>query len=262
MRTITRVSAAWLAALALCAASSTRLEAQPWFELGLKGGVGFANLGGSDLQTPVSFFQDFGAEGYALGTFTSGLGDMKTDFVGGAYAVAHVNERFGIRLEALYARKGSKGHNSGTIAVFDSASNFVGSVDVSGKNTLTLSYLEVPLLAVAYFPAGPAGSFEVFAGPSLAFQNKAELKADVTLSANGYSETQAETIDIGKATASTDFGGVFGVGYSRRAAGMILSVEARWTQGFSRVDDASEMDWKNHALGLSLGIGFPLGGGR
>ena len=260
MRTITRITIAMLVASALILASWARVEAQTTWELGLKGGVGFAKLSGSGLSDTEPFFADLGSGFTAQGSLTAGLGDMKTGFMGGGYVTAHVTPKFGIRLEALYASKGTKGDNSGSIGVYDATNVFQGNFDVSGTNTITINYFELPLLAVMYFPSSPTGSFEVFAGPSFAFKTSAKSKAELTLSGFGSSQTGTDTQDISNQVADTDVGGVLGVGYSHKTSNAILSVDLRWTQGFSKVDDSGGQDWKNQNLSLMVGVGFPIGG--
>jgi Outer membrane protein beta-barrel domain len=201
------------------------------------------------------------------GTISSTLGEFKPGFVGGGYATAHLNPRFGVRLEALYANKGSAGENSGTLY------GYLISTQVSGSNRLTLQYLEIPVLAVFSFPTGVHRGFDLFAGPALAFRAKAQLYKMVTLgNFNGteLSVTRAEQIPIGPGNsgsetedvtdriAKTDVSAVLGAGYSRRKGDVILSVDARWTQGFRSVDTAGS-GAKNQSFSLSLGLGFPLG---
>jgi hypothetical protein len=262
VRTITRITFATLAASALILASWARVEAQTAWEFGLKGGVAFAKLSGSGLSDTEPFFADLGGGFTAQGSLTAGLGDMRTGFMGGGYVTAHVTPQFGVRLEALYAVKGTKGDNSGSIAVYDASNVYQGSIDVSGKNTITINYFEVPLLAVMNFSASPTGSFEVFAGPAFAFKTSAKSKSELTLSANGSSDTQTDEQDISSDIADTDFGGVLGVGYSHKTTNAILSLDLRWTQGFSKVDDSGGADWKNQNLSLMVGVGFPMGGGK
>jgi hypothetical protein len=131
------------------------------------------------------------------GTISSTLGDFKPGFVGGGYATAHLNPGFGIRLEALYANKGSAGENSGTLY------GAVISTEVSGANRLTIKYLEIPVLAVFSFPTGVHRGYDLFAGPAMAFRTKAQLYKMVTLgNFNGteLSAMRAQQIPIGRRT--------------------------------------------------------------
>jgi outer membrane protein with beta-barrel domain len=258
----TRVSTAVLAASALCAASWTTVDARPTFELGIRGGVGLTSVGGGGLTTRQPLYEDLGGGNYLQGEYTFGLGHMKLGFAGGAYVVGRVNDRFGIRLEALCSVKGTQGDNSGVVGIYDSSNTLLTTLDLTGKNTLTLVYFEVPILAVMYLPVDPTGSFEVFAGPSFGFKSKAAIEQVITLSREGASATSSVTSDIGSDVADTEFGGVLGLGYSHRTRSVILSVDARWTQGFSEIDNTGGPDWKNNAIGLSVGIGVPLGGAK
>jgi hypothetical protein len=251
-----------LAPCVLGLTSWSNASAQSWFELGVKGGLGLANISSQAPLSGMSLIDEPLADGgYAQGTISTGLGDQKPGFVGGAYAMAHLDRHFGIRIEALYSNKGTTGKNSGAIDVYDATNTFVGTYDVTGKNTLTLAYLEIPILAVTCLPDGPHGEFEVFAGPALAFKNRAELKQEITLTYYGQSQSGSQTQDVGDNTADTDIGGVLGIGYSHRAGGVIVSGDVRWTQGFSQIDNA-DLGWKNHVFALSLGVGVPLGGSK
>ena len=258
----TRISTAVLAASALCAASWTTVDARPRFELGIRAGVGLASVGGGGLTTRQTLYEDLAGGTHLQGEYTFGLGDFRLGFEGGAYAVGRVNDRFGIRLEALVSVKGTQGDNSGVVGIYDVSNTLLTTLDLTGKNTLTLVYFEVPVLAVMYLPVDPTASFEVFVGPSFGFKSKAAIEQVITLSREGASATSSVTSDIGSDVADTEFAGVLGLGYSYRTRSVILSVDARWTQGISEIDKTGGADWKNNAIGLSFGIGVPVGGAK
>ena len=245
--------------MAFSAGSWSEGFAQPSFELGFKGGLELAKLSGSNLAATEPVMEDLGGGFTGVGAITSSVRDMKPGFLGGLYATLHVNDRFGVRLEALYAMKGGKGDNSGFIDVYDSSNNYVGTLSISGTNRLSLDYFEFPLLAVAALPAGPNSTFEIFAGPSFAFKSSAKIKEEVVASFQGQSQSQSQTADLGSSIKGTDVGGVLGAGMSFRFGTRVLFTEARWTPGFTKIDDTgSGPDWKNNAFGFSAGIGFPL----
>jgi outer membrane protein with beta-barrel domain len=248
-----------LTAPILSAAMWTEGFAQSYFELGFKGGVEIAKLSGSNLEGTEPIAEDLGGGFTGLGEITSGVGDTKTGFVGGLYGTFHVNDRFGIRLEALYAMKGGKGNTTGFIDVYDSSNSYIGTLDISGTNTLTLDYFEVPILGVMSFPTGPSSTFEVFAGPSFGFLSSAKIKEEAVGTFQGESQSQSQTTDLSDNFKGTDVGGVLGAGMSFRFGSRFLFAEGRWTPGFTEIDDTgSGMDWKNNAFGFSAGIGFPL----
>lgn len=262
MSTFYRICTAAAAAVVLCFASSTNALAQPSWELGVKAGFGLAKLTGDDTRETESGYIDLGEGWYAQGEVTQDYGDSKPGFVGGAYAAVHINDQFGIRLEGLYLKKGGKGDNSGQLDVYDDFDVYQGTITVSGENTVALDYFEFPLLGVVSFPVGDAATFDIFAGPVLAFNTNAELEQEVTLSANGYSETESEKIDISDDTKGTDFGGVLGAGITFKLERVSLFGEVRYEYGFTKIIESngsnSDEDIKNSAFGFMVGVGIPL----
>jgi hypothetical protein len=209
--------------------------AQTTWEIGLKAGMGAAKLTGDDV-TSFTFYLD--ESNYVQGD----VGDMRMGFVGGGYATAHFNKQFGLRLEALYVQKGGKGDLAGEI----------DGLPFEIEMTFKLDYIELPLLAVVSFPAGASGTFDIFAGPALAFNLSAELEAE----AAGQSASE----DIENAS-STDFGGVVGAGFTLALTSVDIFADARWEWGFTNIVDSDlEADIKNSAFGFMIGVGFPLGG--
>jgi hypothetical protein len=216
----------------------TPAVAQASWEFGLKAGVSAAKLSGDD--TKYSYEVD--ADNYEKGEFT----DMKLGFVGGAFATAHVNKQFGVRLEALYFQKGGEGTAEGKD----------GGVAFTADQTITLDYFEIPLLAVLSFPAGTSGTFDIFAGPAIAFNVTAKSKYEWTRGGESGTE-EADLEDV----KGTDFGGVLGVGFTLGMDSMNLFADARWEMGFTTIDDSeAEADIKNNAFAFMIGVGFPLGG--
>jgi hypothetical protein len=213
--------------------------AQPSWEIGLKAGVGTTKLSGDDVKN-FSVFVD-------TDNFLEGdIGDMRLGFVGGGYGTMHVNDQFGVRLEALYFQKGGKGNITGEVA----------GIPFTGDLTFKVDYFEVPLLAVFSFPAGTSGTFDVFAGPALGFNLSGEMETEITVAG----ETQAETSDL-EDIKSTDFGGVLGAGFTFSLTSVDLFFDARWEYGFTKIVDAEDdVDVKNNAFGFMAGVGFPLGG--
>jgi len=231
-----------LVCLALTLPSWRDAVAQPSFEFGLKAGASAAKLTGDDTKA-YEFQVD--ADNFEKGN----MSDMKLGLVGGGYAIMHVNDRFGVRLEALYFQKGGKG----------SAEGEDEGVPYTADMTFKLDYFEIPILAVATFPAGPSGTFDIFAGPALGINLSGKQKTEWT--AGGLSGTDEEDIEDIK---STDFGGVVGVGFTYALSTVNLFADARWEMGFtSIVDDPEaedEVDIKNMGFAFMVGVGFPLGG--
>ncbi len=235
------------------------VSAQVTWELGVKAGLGLAKVTGDDAKMTESGTFDLGEGFYGTGSMTQAFDGSKTGFVGGLYATAQVNERFGIRLEGLYTQKGGKGDNTGSIDVYDPSDTYLGTATFSGENTLTFDYFEFPLLAVVSFPVSESATFDFFAGPALAFNTKAEVEFEMTISMDGESQTDAETEDIKDEVEGMDFGGVLGAGVSFDLDSVVLFGEARWTYGFKEIDKSSDnLDIKNSAFGFMVGVGIPL----
>ncbi len=259
MGTFRKVCLAVAVTMAFCMTGVSAGLAQPSFEFGLRGGLGLSKLSGSDLEVTQAGTMDLGSGYTGVGAIRSSIKDMKAGFVGGAYATVHVNPRFGVRVEALYTMKGGKGDNTGSIDVYDPSNNFVGTMSLTGTNRMTLNYFELPVLGVLSFPAGPTSTFELFAGPAFAFRTTAEIKEEDTVTFMGQAETQSATTDIKDSIKGTDFGGVLGAGMTFKIGEPVLFAEARWTAGFTKIDDAADgADWKNNAFGFQVGVGFPL----
>jgi len=124
-----------LSAIALVA-FSTQAQAGKMYG-GVKAGVNFANVGGSDAPDNTS---------------------TKTGFQGGLFVGTHVNDQFGFRVEGLYVMKGAKQDSS--------------SVTISTK----LSYIEFPILFVYDISSSEKMGFNLFAGPTLGFNIGAKVE--------------------------------------------------------------------------------------
>jgi hypothetical protein len=262
VRAFIRITLIGLVVPALVGIPGSDASAQISFEAGLKGGAGFTSLGGTGLTQSNQYDIPLGNGDHGMISFTADLGDTKTGLVAGAYLTARFHPRFALRIEALSASRGSKGKNSGSIEIVDAANTPIGSAAVSGENIFTVEYFEIPLLAVARFPFRANGAFEVFAGPSFASRGSAKIEQTLTLTGDGESQSATDTQDLSDQIASTDLGGVAGVGYTHRAGVVIWSVDARWTQGFRKVDDSGVQDWMNRGLSLMVGLGAALGGAK
>ncbi len=254
MTSLHRLSAVGIVAFMLCVSGSTIAFGQLSWELGLKGGVGVTKLTGDDTKGSL----DFSEPGFSL-VGDGDSGDSKLGFVGGGYATIHVTDQFGVRLEALYFQKGGKGEFSG-----QGNEQGVGAFDFQGELTFTFDYFELPLLAVVSFPAGTSGTFEVYAGPALAFNTKAELKLELTVTVTdsaraGGTGSVSETEDISDETKGIDFGGVIGAAFVFELTRVNLFFDGRWTYGFTKIDDSTDnADIKNSAFAFMAGVGFPL----
>jgi hypothetical protein len=209
-----------LGSLALWAPDAAALEVS---RFGLKVGLNVARL------------DDGGENAAALGDSLGGTWnqDFRVPVVGGVFAEVPVSATWLLRPELQYARKG------------ESYSATVDGIDV--RATLSLDYVELPLLVLYRFPASGAVRPGVFAGPAFAL----EVDADYTLEA-GSAAVSAALSD----TRNVDVSAVAGV---EVLVGERFFLETRVWNGFLDVDEMSEGD-PIHTRGVSLlmGIGWEL----
>ena len=142
---------------------------------GVKAGVNFTNI-----YTSVSNGE------------TGNIGNAKTGFHIGAVAEIMLNRRFALQAELLFSAQGTE---------------LTGFLD-SG-NTISLNYINVPLMAKFYVVKG----LFIEAGPQIGFLVSSEYKSSEDFDPN-----------------SIDFGANFGLGYKLKNG---LNFSARFNQGFS-----------------------------
>lgn len=212
------------------------VSAQPQWEVELVGGVGFTRVTG-DTEFSETIDGD---------TAAADIGGFKAGFAGGGLVTVYLNPRFGIQSGLVWARKGSDGE-----LVVDLPS--LGLYDVTANVTYTLDYIDLPILGVLDFPVTDVVSIRTMAGPVISFNTKAEVKIEL----GGASESQ----DVGDETRSVDFGGLLGAGVAIPAGAVRIHLDARYTFGFTSVDDSpADLDLKNGGFAILAGIGIPLNG--
>jgi opacity protein-like surface antigen len=227
-----------LAAAGIVCLIAGPVAAQTKWSGGIKGGVSLAKIGGD------TGFSDSFTDGVDVIDLFGDVGDTRTGFIGGGFVTADVNEKFGFRVELLYAQKGG----AGTLNV-----NLNGVPAGTADLTFKLDYFEVPVLLVGTIPTQGSTKLSVFGGPTIAFNTGSKLKFDV--------QGQANEQDIGDTVESTDFGLALGAGVSFPASARArIVIDGRYTLGFSKFPNTGE-DLKNRDIVFMAGFSFPLGGG-
>lgn len=162
--------------------------------------------------------------------------DRRTGFLFGGFANFEVSRRFAIQPELLYSQQGAK----------------VPLEDVNG--VIKLDYIQVPVLAQFRFPtSGNAVPF-LIAGPAIGFKASCKVKAEVgTISAEFDCDDPDEDVIPFK---STDLSGVLGVGVEVSG----LTISARYTHGFSNINDlAGDLEKvRNRVFSVAVGFGFSV----
>ncbi len=207
--------------------------AQAVWDLEFVGGFNVSRLTGDTGADITGFVEDLGT-----GEIDANVDGSKIGLTGGVLVTVGLNNSFGIQSGLMWSRKGGDGEVSATL----------GSLNLTGDLTITLDYVEIPILGVLSFPVGETVDIRAMAGPVLSFNSKAEIEvADVTT-------------DIGDFVKSVDIGILVGGGLVIPLTSVDFIVDARYTFGLSSVDDTSaDLDLKNGSFTILAGIGIPLG---
>lgn len=195
-------------------------QARAQTTLSVRGGGSIANLGGSDID---SYINDV---------------NSRTGFnLGGALTLA-VAENMGIQIGAAFVQKGATATEEG--------------VDI----TLSLDYIEVPLLWRLSVPTEGAVSPHFYAGPGVSFQADCKVK--------GSMQGVSASVDCGAADLpikSIDVGALLGAGVDIPASGAVaVTLDVFYNLGLSSIDDSGfDSDVKNRAWSILAGASFPIG---
>ena len=160
----------------------------------------------------------------------------------GGFLDVLMNDVFSIEPEVLYSQKGAEVEGTGSNA--------------DREGSVRLDYIEVPLLLKFWVPVSNSGFRPfLFAGPSIGFEVNCTLEGEI-LSVTG--STDCDKTSLVK-TKSTDFGGTIGGGIEFRAGMQAVRVDARYTHGFTDINDSGDArEIKNRAFALTVGLGFPF----
>jgi hypothetical protein len=206
----------------------TPLQAQD-ITIGVKGGLNIADLSVDDPLESADL-------------------DTRSAFVGGAYADFGLGGFFSIQPEVLFSQKGATETEGDFTAAFK------------------LSYIEIPVLLKARFdiPDSPIRPM-LYVAPVVAFESKCEIEASADGASVSADCDQISELSDGEVpdlkTKSTDFGIGFGGGLDVMAGPVVLTGDVRYTLGLTNINDTSgaeDVDVKNRAWQLFVGVGFPL----
>lgn len=197
---------------AIAGAEATGMTAK-----GVKLGLNMATLSGSDAPDDVKM---------ALG------------LAAGGFMTWSVNDMFAIQPEILFSQKGGKVESSGTEM----------GIDWSSETTMTLSYLDIPILAKLNIPMEGNVKPNVVLGPSIGINVGATAETEVTIAGISASDS-ADIEDV----AALDLGLVIGAGVTIDK----ISVDARYQLGLTTTDSSeAEADIKNSVIQVLVGYSF------
>lgn len=196
------------ASVLLIGAAAARSEVTGF---GVKAGVAMSNIFGRDV-----YDQKF-RTGFSYGIFmTYGFG-----------------RAFAVQPELLFVMKGSKYIN--------------GRGSDAYRETMSLEYVELPILAKLYLPISRAFKAHVFAGPVPAMNIRARVNAKFA------GESQEETLDN---VMGVDVGLAAGAGIEVPWGKGRITFDARYTAGLTTLSKEADDDIRNGALSFLLGYMF------
>jgi hypothetical protein len=161
----------------------------------------------------------------------------KLGFVGGAFIAYAFSDWFTLQPEVLYSQKGAK-----------------ATWQVRGEErteTVSLDYVEIPVLAVLTIPTQSRWTPRVFAGPAFGFLISAEDIREV----NGV-EVGRE--DIKEGFKDYDIGIVFGGGLDVKVGPGAITTDLRYNFGVTNIvdDDDNGDSVKNGVFSFLVGYAF------
>jgi hypothetical protein len=198
----------------LLAAGSAPAMAQER-EAGLKAGISFASVGGSE---------------------SDGSYGLRTGLTAGAFAVVRGNSRVALQLEALFTEKGGK-------QVLHDPNVTQGELSATFK----LDYFDLPVLARIRGPRLASARVHFLAGPMVSMRLGAKYQEGFT-----DSGSFGVNIDIGDDVRRFDLGLVVGAGAD---IGSHLVVDARYGYGLRNLFDSdTESSLKNRGFAVTAGF--------
>jgi len=185
------------------------------FSLGPKVGLNYSNLTG-DVSDEA---------GYKLG------------FAGGAFFAYTFSDWFTLQPEVLYSQKGAKATEE--------------RLGEERTETISLDYVEIPVLAVLTIPTQSRLTPKVFVGPAFGFLLSAEDKREVDGEERGSE-------DIKDALKDYDIGVVLGAGLDVKVGPGAITADVRYNFGVTNiVDDEDDNDTvRNGVFSFMVGYAF------
>ncbi|UCD85692.1 MAG: PorT family protein [Deltaproteobacteria bacterium] len=241
--------------------------------IGAKGGLNLANLKGSDVDAFTDADISFGD----IGTITMIIDpeeEKKKAASFGVFVTYYINDYFAVQPEFLYSMKGIRGKRSWVEPWYGPI--YDNDMTITYEQTISLNYLEIPLLAKVSIPMGKSLKHNMFFGPAMGIITSAKREYEIT----GMSEELKqiyEMFDIPTSgeediedMRSVDFGLVFGLGLDFKLGPGNAVIDARYTLGLINIIKEISIDYsfdpaliespdvKNSVISIMAGYSFSL----
>ncbi len=199
--------------------------AQQW-NLNLYGGWSYGNLTGSSSSL-------------LGGQYTSG-------FAGGVGGELKLSEDWGWEFGLWYVQKGTKG----SFSTNTEGTSFLPNPDDTFEGTVSLDYVEVPILVNVYLPVGKTANIRGFIGPALAFRTKANAEGD-------YNGEPGE-IDLQDSIDDADITVMIGAGAQFELDRINVMLDFRWDIGTTNISNVEGTELRTSTVIFTAAIGIPL----
>jgi hypothetical protein len=202
------------AAVAMAVLTPAQASAQsPWM-FGIKGGLNINNVSYDVEDIDDDFEPDF---------------ESKAGPLGGVFARRDINDLFGVQVEGLVTRKGTRS------GAFDIEGNFL-------EAEYAATYFEIPVLADFTLARADEATFRAYVGPSFAFRMSESFEVDGVES------------DEDPGVESTDVGLNVGANVSVRR----WLFDVRYTHGLRNLEkfEPEAVDVKTRTFAFSVGYRF------
>ena len=203
--------------------------------IGLKAGVNYANITTPDIS---------------LVAIPSTSANQSFTF--GAVAEIGIKNGFAIQPELNFTKKG-----------FEVAQGIpieLGNINlpVGVKAITDLNYVEMPVLGKYNFGNGKIGGY-VAAGPTMSYATSGRFRTVANFIIDVNIIDQKFDLDALNLTRF-DIGGTIGAGGTVNLGGSKLFVDARFTHGFTKLDNLPviDLDFRNKNFALTTGVLIPL----
>jgi hypothetical protein len=182
-------------------------------------------------------------------TKTEGDSKVRVGIAAGVEAEYGITESFSLSAGLLYSMQGVKGNGSFDLDFFDEYFNYVGDAEYTGKATVKLDYINIPILANYYVIPGLA----IKAGiqPAFNVSKKVKFEGDVIISGN-----KKETVNVDKKIDDgvKAFQFAIPVGISYEYKNFVL--DARYNIGVTKAFKYT--DSRHSVFQITLGYKFAL----
>jgi opacity protein-like surface antigen len=205
--------------------SPVAASAQEWL-LDIYGGWSYSNLTGGSSSL--------------LG------GDYKSGFGGGVGGELKLNEDWGWEFGLWYVQKGTQG----VWGTGSTNNGFLPDPNDVFDGTVSLDYVELPILVNVYFPVGDAANIRGYIGPAFAFLVRSE--------ASGTLNGTDGTIDVEDKFDDADITVMIGAGGQWDVGRVNVLLDFRWDIGTTNISKVPDTVLRTSTILVTAGIGIPI----